>query len=516
MPLDQQDSAQLNYKADIKYYQKRIAALNEGLINPVVAATTPVDPDVYISNLNDLSAKAKNLLARIDHESSGLKIPVSQTTDPVVYSAVLAIDPASGGNYISYETYSKCLDQINAGIEALNVEKLVASASNDPSSNSQLIQATIYSGYASYSGSPTPSSNTYEDTIQTWGGADSSIQQVVNFSNNYLNTFPDPSYLPWAFKADVTSEVSQIGSMTGLWNSFSSSGRNNLQQLGGSLQALPPIAVDPNILAATNSYLDYANNALNNINNLLNSTWSTELMCCLLNLSVVLDLRTLLALITLLQMLKFNVSFDFKELLSSFENVLTNMMRNLILNELLNIIMQVYNRVVKPIENWINTEERILNNLAAQCPSIQQLIQTYIIGSTRMAENQFNGMIVELMKSIELKKIQSSAKLSLASMCNWINQATQAFGMVKEAMELAAQSASDLKNLPSSVANQVVSQLPGKSTYQYPISDNPSMYNTFPETPPQPSVMPGFQMCGQTIPQSNIPPAPNWNSENAL
>ena len=122
---------------------------------------------------------------------------------------------------------------------------------------------------------------------------------------------------------------------------------------------------DPNITAATDKYLNYANQNLENINNLLNNTWGGGELVCLVNFFAGRQIAEILALISLLEMLKFNVNFDFKDLLSAFESVLTNMMRNLIINQLLNILLQIDQRVVKPVENWINTEVNQIQELAA-------------------------------------------------------------------------------------------------------------------------------------------------------
>ena len=507
MPLDQQDSAQLNYKAKIRHYQARVADLQSGFVNPVVAATNAIDPDQYISNLNDLGTKISNLITRVNTVSAGMQIPVDVTKEPGVAAAVAIVDPTSNGAFISYETYTNCLNQINSGIANLNVEALIANASQDPASNSQLVQSTIYNGYATYAGTPTSTDATYDDTISTWGGTDGNIQQVVNFANNYLSTYPDPTYTPWAFSSDLMSEQNQCNSLTNLWNGFSSSGSQNLTSLGGALQNQQPLTPNSDIAAATDTYLSYVNDTLNNINNLLNSTWEGQLLTCFVNFNINLDLKTIEAFILVLQLLKTNVNFDFKDLLSSFENVLSNMMRNLIINELLNILLQVSQRVITPIENWLATEEQKISQLAGNCPLLQQLVQTYLAGSIDMAEAQVNDMIVEFMKSLELKKIQSSAKISQAGTNNWISQAVTMMREVSQVMQLAAQSPAGTNNPQSNVANQIIGQLSGPTAYAYPVSSSPNIYNTFPTTPQQVSVQAGSSQGSTPL---NMPAPVSW------
>ena len=500
MPLDQQESAQLNYKAQIRYYQKRVADLQANFVNTAVAAQTDVDPDTYISNLNDLGFKASSLAQRIDSASTGLTIPINPATEPAVSAAVMAIDPGSNGLYVSYATYMSALGQINAGIANLNVETLIANASSDPTSNSQLVQSSIYGGYASFAGNPTAASSTYADIIQTWGETDSNLQQVVSFANNYLNTFPDPAYVPWAFAPDVASETTQIGNLTNLWNGFSATGTQNISSLGGTLQNATPLSVDPNITALTNNYLSYTNAAFNGINNLLNNVNSFANSVCLTSLLISLNLNDLVALVKDLegltvafQLLKTSVSFDFNDLLSSFESVLANTMRNIILNQLLNIMVQMSQRIFSPINAWILNQEKGIAPFLVQCPPAQKFIN-YINGSVGLVEQQVNDIIIEFMKNLELKKIQSSAKLSLATTMSEVSQILSIIGQLKQIVASAQSSASNV-NLQASISNQFSGQsVP--TAYIYPLATSPNTYNSFPDAVPA------------VAPMCNISPAP--------
>ena len=508
MPIDAQDSNQLNYKANIRYYQKRVADLQSGFVNPVVAAQTGINPDTYISNLSDLSFKVNSLIGRIASASTGLQIPVDPATEPNVSAAVLAIDPTSNGLYISYSTYITSLQQINAGVNSLSVEDLVNSVTPDPNSNSQLIQASIYDGYASFLGQTNNPNDSYSDVISTWSGSDSNLQTLVSFANNYLSSFPSPEYTAWAFASDMYAENTQITGLTNLWNAFSPTGIQNLTSLGGTLQNVSPLTPDPNITQYTDQYLSNTNNALNGIDNLLNNLNNLTNSVCLSRFLVTLNLgnvtqliQDLAGLLVAMRLLQTNINFDFTDLLSSFENVLSNVMRNLILNQLFNIVLQMYQRIFQPLNSWIATEETKLAPVVAICPAAGQFMQ-YLNGSVQLVEGQFSEMIIELFKNLELKNIQSSAKLSQATTINDVMQMISMINQIQKILSSVIATTSDPASILSSVSLNISSQATIPTSYTYPLASSPNIYNSFPAmaTTTVPTNTPSLNITPDPIP----------------
>lgn len=508
MSLNNEESSKINYRAKVEWYKERIASLSQGFVNPSARPSDP-EPDSYRDNLDDLGKKADKLSKRIDDVSDGLKIPVNKDTDPDVSEAVNKLDPESGGAYVTYKLYKSLVEQVNAGIKNVKLEDIIEKSSNDINSNSQLIQATIYEGYAAYSGrSEDPDENPQEryvnrylNNILSWNEHDYQIRQIINFSDNYLGMFPDPAHEAWAYKQDVLFERTKIDGFKGLWDAYSVGGKKELDRLGGALKDLQELRPDQNIADVTDRYIDYTNRAFNDINNLFNSNWSADLICCFVKYVVKLDLKTLKGIRALLQLLKSGIGFDFQDILGSFQDIFNNIMRGLILHELMDVLTQLVQRISDPINEWLNDTEDKWNKLF-RCLPIKIMVDRYLMSAIEYAEQYLKDLLNELYKDIELRKIHWDAKWSLATDSKWINRALKLIDMVISAMELSSMCGLD-ESPGSDDANKIMDQVSNPNIYIYPSEENPNIYNSF-ITPEQQKAVEEANAAGDTAAAAKI------------
>lgn len=485
MTLNNSDSSKLNYKAQIDWYRERIAALSQGFVNPAAAITDP-DPEQYRKYLADLYSKADKLDKRIDAASAGLKIPIDSSRETEVAAAAKSLDPTSGGEFISYELYKRSLEQLNAGKDNLTLDDLIENSSNDVISNSQLIQDRIYTGYADYQGvSPAKDNsaqryvNSYLNSIVNWNEDDYQVRQIINFSDNYLGKFPDPAYLPWAFKEDTLFEKSQITGYQDIWKSFSETGKAEMDRVGGAFKDLTALRPDKSIASLTDRYLDYTNKFLNGLDNLFNEGWAADLVCCFIKFTKRLDPKTLKGLRGMMQLLKFGFNFDFQDIINSFKDIINNIMRGLILNQLMGLINQLIQRLVDPIKRWINNPEDKTWQKIFECTPLRQLIMRYLTDAVDYAQKFFEDLLKEIYKDLEMQKIYKDAKLSLAKESKWLNRALKLIDIVIAVMELSASCATnDTPNAED--VQKMIDQATGEDAiYEYPVEATPNIYNSF-------------------------------------
>jgi len=488
MSLNNSDSSKLGYKAQIEWYKERIASLSQGFENPSAAVKDP-DPEAYRAILDDLYSKADKLDKRIDVSSAGLKIPIDSTRDPDISAIVKTIDPASGGEFITYELYKRSLEQINAGKNNLTIDDLIPNSSDDIASNSQLIQDRIYSGYASYNGvSPNSGAkdnyaqryvNSYLNSIVSWNENDYNTRQIINFSDNYLGKFPDPAYLPWSFKENTLFEKDQIVSYKDLWNNFSETGKSEMTRVGSAFKDLTALRPDKNIAVATDRYIDYTNKFLNGLDNLFNESWAADLVCCFIKFTKRLTPKDLKGLRAMLQMLKFGVNLDFQDIINSFKDILNNIMRGLILNQLMGLINQVIQRIVDPIKKWINDPSDSTWRKIFECTPLRQLIMRYLTDAIDYVQKFFEDLLRELYKDLEMQKIYKDAKLSVATENKWINRALKLIDIVIAVMELSASCATNGTPNAEDVQKMIDSATGDEAPYEYPVDEKPNIYNSF-------------------------------------
>jgi hypothetical protein len=477
MSLNRDDSIKLNYKADIGWYKKRLADLQKGFYNPVVK-DTGVIPDNYRSNLKDLSAKIEKLNDRVDYISQDLRIPIDQVKDQEIYRTVLAVDPDSGGNYITYDLYKELVEKVQAGEDNIKLDDLIDNSSNDDQSSSLLIQDRIYAGYAGYLG--VTSGNTYSENVTSYSTSDYQSKQIISFADNFLAQYSDPKYIAWNFKQDLVSELSQCDSFYNTWNSFSSEGSGEVVSFGGVFSDLSPLDPDINVTNLTNRYISYTNSYLNDINDLFNYSWGAEALCCFLKFSVNLDTKTLRALISMLQLLQAGMNVEFSDLLKSVKDVLKNFIRNIIINQLLNIMIQAEQRMFSQVEQWISKAGTDSGwNKVFECLPVKVLIDTYIAKAIYQLNRHLSELILEKYKDLETQKIYKDAKIKVSSDNQWIGRVVKVLSTVAIMMELSAQCGIENSANAESVQRVITDYGLGGSTYIYPESKNPNIYNSF-------------------------------------
>jgi hypothetical protein len=465
MPLNQVDSSKLNYQADIEYFKERIAGLQSGFVNPVVTATTPPDADQQITNLKDLSKKISNINDRIDYESAGQSIPIDKTKDASVSSVVLELDPSSGGEKISYTLYKKLSDDVAKASNSLDLNAMIQSSSLDVFSNSSLIQKQLNISYG-----PTAPVD-----------YDAKAKQVINFADEYLGEFPDPSLIAWVFKKDAVYDYYKTSNYVDLWNNFSTIGNQHSSSFGGQFQGHPALTPTDTLVQVTNNYLNNTNSYMNDLNDLFNIRWSSDLLCCFIKFNIRLDNKSLKGFRTLLCMLRMAMNMDFRDLLRNLESMLQNMLRSMILTQLMNLIQQMIQRLVNPLKEWLNSSGDDPNwNKALQCLPVKVLLSTYINNAIHTIEKLFNRILSELYKDINIKEIHNNAKLSQAKQNQWIGTAIKILDMIERLMQLAAQCGQT--GTPNAESAQKVIDsynIDNPVTYQYPVDPNPNIYNSF-------------------------------------
>jgi hypothetical protein len=493
MALNQSDASNIEYKAKISWYRERVMSLSQGFVNPS-SPQEKMTPSKYLSNLDDLKKKADKLNKRIDDTSAGLRIPVDKTNDHDVSVAVATVDPESGGEYVTYELYKRLAEQVNAGVSSIKVEDIVSNSSNDPTANSQLIQNSIYSGYASYDGR---SNSLIDDAISYWNSYDYDIRQILNFCDGYLGTFPSPEYEPWAFKGDVMIERSQIDGFRGLWNGYSEAGRKDLEQFDGMFKDLVELKPDRDIAGVTERYIDYTNRFLNSLNDLLGTQWTADLICCFMKYIVKLDPKTLKAFLTMLQFLKSGMNLDFGDILNAFRDMFNNFMRNLIMNQLMNLILQMFSRVVEPVKRWIEGLKDG-GTKVFECLPVKQLILQYLDAAVSYAENYIREMLHEWYKEHELKRLSQEMKIFHAGESKWLNQAINILNTIVRASELSANCG--MNDTPQSdEVNKILDGINSPTHYSYPVEDRPNIYNSFITPEQQVAIEDGLAVGDSTI-----------------
>lgn len=500
MSLNKDDSSKLNYKAKIDWYKERIASLSQDFSNPSVSKED-INPDQYIANLRDLRKKADKLSKRIDDSCSGLRIPVDKNKDPDVYTALLIVDPKSGGEYVSYELYKKLSEQVMSGMTSLKLDDILTNCSSDVNSNSKFIQDRIYAGYSSYSGKKQTYHNGYEGNIFNWEDWDYNVRHILGFSDEYLGTYPTISYEPWGFKADVMLEQTQTDGLIGLWNGYSEAGKKDIEQFGGAFKNLTALKPDPNIAGITDRYLDHANKFLNDLEKLLGTRWTGDLICCFLKYVVNLDSKTIEGWLTNLQFLKEVINFDFGEATSALGDLFRNYLRYVIMDQLMAYIHQIFCRLMDPLRKWVR-ELGEKGDKIFECTPIKMLILQYADAAIQYTDNYIREMIAEWYREHELKRIYQEMRISQAHEAKWLNQAISLLSMVVNAIEMSAQCG--LENSPNNdAANKLMDQLTGSSVYVYPIEENPNIYNSF-ITLEQQRAIEGFKATGDNTAVVNI------------
>lgn len=487
MALSKKESSQIGYQAKIKWYKERKEGVKSIPMQEVPRARA-TDPEEYRSILKDLESKIDKMNQRIDDESAKLTIPVDKATNPELSHSIKTLDPESGGEYISYPLYTSLVTKRYSGISKIDIEELIPLSTDNDSMNSMVINSRVMSGYFEDQESiPGDNSlerylNRYLNNMVSWNEHDYHVMQILNFADNYLGMFPDPSYVPWAMKKEVVFEKTHVKSFQDLWNSFSEIGKSESERFSGALKKLTSLKPNESIKDPTDRYIEYANEFLNGLHDLLNERFSPALICCFIKYATNLDIKTLKGLRALLQLAKLGLKLDFDDILNSFIDIINNIMRGLLLNQLIGLINQIFQRLVDPIRRWINNPEDPNWQKVFDCLPVRELIEKYIAQALDFVENFLKTIVAEKYKELEIDHIFKDKKLEFAFENKWIGRAAKLLDIIISSMELSAMCG--VSNSPAGEDIKKIMEQNGLgSTEEYVymprVDEVPNIYNSF-------------------------------------
>ncbi len=516
MALNRDDVSKVKYKAKIEWYKERFAAITA---DKEIKKETPSDflsytsnPDELISILGDLNRKASKLDKRIDFMSDGLKIPIDTEKQSVVSKAVEGLDQESKGEYLSYRLYAQLLEQEEAAKNNLDLADVIGDTTGDPIADSLLVQDKLVTGLASYNAINPPDvpgdndlerySNRYLNNIFSWNEHNYKTRQILNFADNYLGMFPDPSYIPWRLKGDTREEIRDTKNLSEFWKNFSDhfsgKGRKVTEALEGvtekqkkldeTFRKLPPLDFKKEPIGAvhdlTKRSIEYTNNFLNGINEVFDMNYGADLICCFVRWSGSLDIKSLMGLRALLQLFQTGLYLDFNSIISGVKDMLNNIFRGLLTHDLVGLINQIYQRLVDPIKKWINNPDPRWQKIFI-CTPIDELINTYLISAIDYVEGLLTGLIKNWYKQIEIKRLNFDLKLEIFPAQKKSGMLIKILDLVISALERSAICGTE--DSPTGEEVQKIIQAYGigpDKPYIYTKEENPTIYNSFiPKTP---------------------------------
>jgi len=496
MSLNIEDISKVTYKARLNWYKERFTAISAGeKIEPSKEELDFVNqkstPDELIKILEDISKKASKLNKRIDFMSKGMQIPVDPAKQPDLSAILADLDPNSKGEYISYDLYSKLLLQRELAIDNIRIEDLIENATGDYVADSLLINSRLVEGLAKYTeikASTVPPdnalerySNRYLNNIFSWNEHDYKTRQIINFADNYLGMFPDPAYIPWSLKEDVSLEIKSTRNLSDLWKNFSTYFEYRANRVVGGIENItaldPDKASDSHDLTKRTIY--YANNFLNGIDEVFNMSYGADLICCFVRWSGGLDMKTLKGLRALLQLFQTGLTFEFIDILNSLKDIVNNIFRGLLCDQLIGLITQITQRLVDPIKKWINNPDPRWQKIFT-CTPVDEFINTYIVNTIEFIESLLKNLVKNWYKQIELDYTRKELKKDKAKEQMKIGEFIKILDLVIAALERSA-----ICGTESSPTGEEIQRLmnayslgPGKE-YKYPEEETPNIYNSF-------------------------------------
>ena len=516
MALNTEDASKIKYKAKIEWFKERFADITSG---KEIKKETPSDflgytssPDELISILGDLNKKASKLDGRIDFMSVALKIPIDVEKQPIVSKAVEGLDAESKGEYLSYNLYCKLLEQEEAARDNLDLSDIIENTTGDPIADSLLVQDRLVTGLASYNAIKPPSvpgenaperyTNRYLNNVVSWNEHDYNVKQILSFADNYLGTFPDPSYIPWSLKRDAREEIKSTKNLGEFWENFSGYFRGKGKKVTDAVtgiveeqnkidkefEDLPPLDPKKEPVGAihdiTKRGIEYTNSYLNGVDKIFEMNYGADLICCFVRWSGGLDIKTLKGLRALLQLFKTGLSLDFSDILASVKDIINNIFKGLLTHELIGMINQIYQRLVDPIKKWINNPDPRWQKIFT-CTPIDELINNYIISAIDYVEGLLTNLIKNLYKQLEIKNLNFGLKLEVLPAQKKIGQLTKILDVVISALERSAICGTE--SSPTGEEIQKVMQAYGigpDEPYIYTKEERPNIYNSFIPTSP--------------------------------
>lgn len=502
--LNPSDFSKLGYKAKIDWYKQRMYAVSQGTVTlgdylketEDNFETVDHTPDELIGILGDLQKKASKLNDKIEFLSINLKIPINKELNPEVSNEVAKRDSESRGEYISYDLYNTLLKEQEYVESNLKVSDIISNSTGDEISDSTMIQNLVSSSYASYNGvSPgsVAKSNGVEqfinvqlNNILSWNQHEFGARQILNFADNYLDINPDPAYIPWSVRRDIGEELKDVKSLQDLWSHFSDNYKDRVDDFVGGLKELSALRPDKTIKDLTTRSIVYANQFLNKINDIFDISWATKLVCCFLQFGIRLDIKTLKGFRALLQLLSTGLTIDFQDILNGLKDILNNIFRGLLMNTLMGLITQIIQRLIDPVKRWLNSPKEDVWNKIFACTPVSELLNKYLVDATDYLYDLLNKLIENWYKKMELRRIKQGLVCEKKSSQKWIGELAKLLDSIIGAIEAAAKCG--MRGSPADDPTQQVAQNYNvgntNPTYEFPVEDNPNIYNSFIPTDP--------------------------------
>ena len=384
------------------------------------------------------------------------------------------------------------MSEYEAANSSVTLDYLVNNVTGDTSSDSTIVHDALLNSYAESNGmGGQPADNwaqrylnRWMNNAVSWNEHEYQIMQILNFSDNYLDMFPDPSYIPWSARKEVGQEVADAKSLEELWKNFSSDYAGKVENVKTGFGDLLALSPDKTIEDLTTRSIVYANKFMNKINDIFDMNWAAHLVCCFMQWGIKLDTKTLKGLRALLQLFSTGLSFDVRDILNGIKDILNNIMRGILCNQLVGLVTQIIQRINDPIKDWINSPDEKWNKIFA-CTPIAELIQTFITQAMEMLQKQLVSLIQNWYKDLEIKNIRQNMKVELFEKQKIAGELSRLLDGIIAATEMAAKCG--LQNSPNSeITQQVISSygIGDQNKYEFPAEENPTIYNSFiSETP---------------------------------
>ena len=425
MAIDKNDRNKINYRGETEFSREReyrVVEPKRQTDRPYIPVGEELDAEELRERFKDLRKKAEKLDNTIDELSMVMKIPIDKEKQPKVAYGVEQLDPGSGGEYLSYGLYKDLLEQQEAAKNNFTVDWINENITDDPVANSSILYNKYIEGAQSYTGVGQVSipkgevggpnmgevySNMLLNNITSWNENEYHIRQIINWSQGYLNSSPDPAYIPWTFKEDMRRKITEYGSVDDLLGAYTDLTGN----LGGAFEsASSPLKLPVDLWESLSGKSESDNNFFNSINEIFSMNYGADLICCLVAWAGGLDLKTLYAMRLALQLAANGIMLNWADLFNSIMALINGFFRNLITGQLIAIIDLIFQAITDPIYEWLNSKEDKWQKLFL-CTPIDEAINIYVLGGIEAIEKMLTDKILAYWKDIELDQYYQKEKI---------------------------------------------------------------------------------------------------------
>lgn len=497
MPLNSEQSARISYKAKLEYFKQRIADITTGKIpiseeiaqkNKEFLDTDPT-PEELVSIFEDLQKKAIKLEDRIDAGSKDLRIEIDKDRQPDLALAVSNLDPASGGEYISYDLYRRLLIQQEAGQKNINSLDTYEKWTADMHADSMMIHEQIANGLAANADPRPPAlpednelqryGNRMLESIFSWDQHRADIEKVLWHAEDSLQTANNQRNLMWKFRKDIAWKRRGSESWGEFTKSFSEQFSHNVNTIGKEFEGIKPPPMDSSIKNIGMRYIVATNDYLNNVSDLFGFRYGLEFVCCFVRWGTNLNDKTLQGMRALLVMLRNGITADFREVLNTLIDMINNVLRGLLTHDLLALLTQVKDKLLDPIKEWINNPDKRWEKIFV-CTPVDELINGFLINGVEWIEDELNNIIRKLYKELEFEYIQNDVKLTITKEQAWMDQMIQMIDLILSVLRIASVCGRSFSPDDDEVQKLINDYgLGPQDPYIYPDEEQPTIYNSF-------------------------------------